>query len=140
MAGGRTIDGFLHLLPVASSHSGPETPGDLLNRTEQFFPLTDESGDTVFLAKEQTLVVTVAPTLSIHDPDRFNAARNIALSLEMVDGSAFTGTVVSELPPDRTRALDYLNHAAGFFALLSPGEIRYVNRGHIRLATPLDRP
>ena len=48
------------------------------------------------------------------------------------------GVVALELPPTRSRSLDFLNEGTGFFALHSPEAIRLVNRSHIRFVTPLD--
>ena len=56
--GGRTFSGFLHLLPFASIHLGPETPEDVLNRDDAFFALTDRQEHTIFIAKAQVLAVS----------------------------------------------------------------------------------
>ena len=138
VTGGRTVTGDLHLQSQASLHSGPETPEDALNRSEGFFPLTDDSGRTSILAKSQVLAVGIVAGLPEEDPDRRSAARLIALRVELSDGSDFTGTVTSELPPDRRRAMDFLNLSPEFFELASEGAVRLINRRHIRVATPLD--
>ena len=137
VTGGRTLTGFLHLQPLALSHSGPETPEDVLNRDEAFFPLTSES-QTMFLAKSQVIAVTVTTVLPVRDIDRVEAARTLGMQVELSDGSEFVGAVTSELPPDRARVLDYLNHAHGFFCLVDQDAMRFVNRVHVRLVTPLD--
>ena len=92
--GGRSFSGFLHLLPFASIHLGPETPEDVLNRDEAFFALTDEREHTIFIAKAQVLAVAIEHPL--RDPDRLHAARAIGLKVELSDGSEHTGTVLSE--------------------------------------------
>jgi hypothetical protein len=132
--GGRTFSGFLHLLPFASIHLGPETPEDVLNRDEAFFALTDQQEHTIFIAKAQVLAVVVE--YATRDPDRLHAARTIGLKVELSDGSECTGTVSSELPPTRTRAIDFLNHGAGFFALHVADTTRYINRVHVRAVSP----
>jgi hypothetical protein len=132
--GGRIFSGFLHLLPFASIHLGPETPEDVLNRDEAFFALTDQQEHTIFIAKAQVLAVAVEHTT--RDPDRLHAARTIGLKVELSDGSEYTGTVSSELPPTRTRAIDFLNHGAGFFALHVAETARYINRAHVRAVSP----
>jgi len=132
--GGRTFSGFLHLLPFASIHLGPETPEDVLNRDEGFFALTDQQEHTIFIAKAQVLAVVVDQ--ATRDPDRIHAARTIGLKVELSDGSEYTGTVSSELPPTRTRAIDFLNHGAGFFALHVADTARYINRAHVRAVSP----
>jgi len=132
--GGRSFSGFLHLLPFASIHLGPETPEDVLNRDEAFFALTDEQEHTIFLAKAQVLSVAIDHPL--RDPDRFNAARTIGLKVELSDGSEYAGTVLSELPPTRTRAIDFMNHGTGFFALYVADTARYINRVQVRTVSP----
>jgi hypothetical protein len=132
--GGRTFSGFLHLLPFASIHLGPETPEDVLNRNDAFFALTDQQEHTIFIAKAQVLAVVVEHETV--DPDRLHAARTIELRVELSDGSEYTGTVSSELPPTRTRAIDFLNHGAGFFALHVADTARYINRVHVRAVSP----
>jgi len=137
VTGGRSLVGFLHLQPLALFHSGPETPEDALNRDEAFFPLTSEN-QTIFLAKSQVIAVTVSTVLPVRDLDRVEAARTLGMQVELSDGSEFIGAVTSELPPDRTRVLDYLNLSTGFFCLVDQDAMRFVNRSHVRLVTPLD--
>lgn len=137
VTGGSTLTGFLHLQPLALFHSGPETPEDALNRDEAFFPLTSEN-QTMFLAKSQVIAVTVRTVLPVRDLDRVEAARTLGMQVVLSDGSDFVGAVTSELPPDRARVLDYLNHATGFFCLVDQDAMRFVNRLHVRLVTPLD--
>ena len=132
--GGRTFTGFLHLLPFASIHLGPETPDDVLNRDEAFFALTDDQEHTIFLSKAQVILVAIEH--SERDPDRTIAARTIGLRIELSDGSEHSGTVRSELPPTRTRAIDFLNIGTGFFGLYAADTVRYINRRHIRAAFP----
>ena len=50
VTGGRTLDGFLHLQPLTSFHSGPETPEEALNRGEPFLPITSDNR-SIFVAK-----------------------------------------------------------------------------------------
>ncbi len=137
VAGGGTLDGFLHLQPLASFHSGPESPEDALNRKEQFLPITSDNR-TIFVAKNQVLAVTIRTVLQTSDVDRVEAARTLGMQVELSDGTGFVGAVTSELPPDRARVLDYLNHAEGFFCLVDQDAMRFVNRFHVRLVTPLD--
>ena len=137
VTGGRTLTGFLHLQPLALFHSGPETPEDALNRDEAYFPLTSEN-QTMFLAKSQVIAVTVSSVVPVRDIDRVEAARTLGMQVELSDGSEFVGAVTSELPPDRARVLDFLNHATGFFCLVDQDAMRFVNRTHVRLVTPLD--
>lgn len=138
VTGSRVLTGFLHLQPLSSSHSGPETPDDLLNRADGFFPLTAEDDRTLFISKEQVLAVGIATIPPFEDPERVTASRSIGLRVELSDGTEFAGTVNFEQPPTRSRALDFLNDRREFFALHAPEAVRFINRRRIRVVTPLD--
>ena len=86
VTGGRSLIGFLHLQPLALFHSGPESPEDVLNRDEAYFPLTSEN-QTIFLAKSQVIAVTVSTVLPVRDLDRVEAARTLGMQVELSDGS-----------------------------------------------------
>ncbi len=133
----RILSGVIHLQMTARHHSGPETPVDLLNREELFFALMLEGEQPVFVAKRQVLFLRLPPQPAIEDPDRASAARRIELEIELADGTLLEGIVMIELPPDRLRALDFLNSAPEFFALWTTEAVRVVNRNHIRAASPL---
>lgn len=136
--GGRRLTGYVHLQPNAPGHNGPETLEDLLGRPGGFFPLTDERHHTVFLAKDQVLAVSIAADAGLEDPARLSAARNLGLEVELSDGTALAGTVPLELPPARNRAIDFLNQSSGFIGLHAADAIHFVNRRHVRVATPFD--
>lgn len=138
IAGGRVLHGDVHLQHFASAHWGPETVTDALERNDAFFPITTEDGQALLLAKAQVLAVSVPLRDDPQDDQRLSAARPLRLTVELSDGSTHTGTVTCELPPHRTRTLDFLNHHSGFFALRTGEFVRYVNRSHVRVVTPLD--
>lgn len=138
VVGGRVLAGCLHVQPLSSTHTGPETPEDMLNRADEFFPLTGEEPGTLFVAKDQVLAVGIATTEPFDDPDRVTAARSIGLNIELSDGTRFAGSVILEQPENRSRALDFLNERTRFFALHSPDSVRFINRRQIRVVTPLD--
>jgi hypothetical protein len=137
LTGRRIVGGDVHLQLVARTHSGPESPLDLLNREEPFFAVTLEGELPVLLAKAQVLYVTVPLQSAINDPVRESAARRLELEVELADGSLFEGAVMLELPPDRPRLLDFLNLASRFFALHTSDAVRLLNRDHIRAVSPL---
>ena len=133
----RVLTGGIYLQMVARLHSGPETPVDLLNRDERFFALLLDGAQPVFVAKSQVLFLKLPSQPAIEDPDRASAARRLELEIELGDGTLLEGIVMIELPPDRLRALDFLNSAPEFFALWTTKAVRVVNRNHIRAASPL---
>lgn len=138
VTGGRTLVGDLHLQPFAPSHSGPESVADALARSDAFFPLTGVEGRAVLVAKAQVLTVDVPPAAEPQDPERLSAARRLRLEVELSDGSTHVGTVPCELPYNPLRPLDLLNDRPGFFPLRTADVVRYINRAHVRVVTPLD--
>ena len=138
ITGGRTLRGDLHLQPMVSSHTGPETVEDVLARDEAFMPLTGLDGRVLLIAKAQVLAVGVLPSAEPQDPSRLSAARFHHLKVELSDNTVYSGTVPSELPSDRPRTLDLLNQRPGFIQLRTADVVRYLNRAHVRVVTPLD--
>jgi hypothetical protein len=137
LTGHRTITGDIHLQPLAAHHTGPETAVDLFNRNEQFFAVTLEGEQPLFLAKSQVVYLKLPPQPPIEDPDRATAARRLDLEVELADGTLLEGLVSLEMPPDRLRILDFLNYAPRFFAVWTPETVRVVNRDHVRAVSPL---
>jgi hypothetical protein len=122
LAEGIVIDGSLHLLLRLQYPPGPETPIEMLNRTDPFFALTGSTGGVVFVPKAQTAVVSCRHQAPPTDPG----------------GREFRGRAALELPPGRSRALDYVNGPGTFFALWSDDVTHYVNKLLVRTIRPLD--
>jgi hypothetical protein len=132
------LSGELHVQGRVAHHDGPETPLEMLNRSDPFFPVTLDQGNVAFLAKSQVAVVSCAPHLGQSDPERASAAKTIALEIVMAGGQEFRGWATLELPPTRARTLDYLNAAGAFFSLQGEDAMRLINRAHVRVVRPLD--
>jgi hypothetical protein len=133
---GVAIEGDLHLQPRTAYHASPETPLEMLNRDDHFFPMTLAHGEVVLVGKAQ--VTTVAFDGSpVEDPERQSIARVLELEITMAGGRELRGIAASELPPNRSRASDFLNAPEAFFALVTPEATICVNRAHIRAARPL---
>jgi hypothetical protein len=91
----------------------------------------------VFVSKEQVAVLAHAKVVSVDDPERKVAARTIPLEIMMVGGGEYRGISVSELPPTRARALDFLNAADRFFELMTDEGTLCINRRYVRAVRPL---
>jgi hypothetical protein len=137
LAEGLVIQGDLHLQPRVAWRDGPELPLELLNRGEAFFPISLPQGDVVFVAKEQVAVLAYPEVVGFDDPDRKTAALTIPLEVMMVGGAEYRGVAVSELPPTKARALDFLNAQERFFQLLTNDGALCINRRFVRAARPL---
>src|SRR4051812_4940963 len=138
MVEGIRFEGSLHLLSRDSYAQGPETPLEMLNRPDPFFALTQPHGGVVLLSKHQTMLVSCRHEELADDPDRLSAAKVFSLEVELVGGSCIAGRVAIELPPMRSRALDFLNLPGDFFALWDDGMLHHVNKAQVRLVRPHD--
>jgi len=138
LADGETVTGDLHLQPRAAHHSGPETPLDLLERPELFFPLGLPESGVRFIGKPQVVAVVCAPIPAECEADRLGVTRFLGMELSLSDGSAAEGRIGVTLPPTRHRALDCLNAGSGFLILWSDEMALYINRAHVRAVRPLE--
>lgn len=137
LAEGLVIEGEAHLQPGVAWHEGPETPIEMLNRGEAFFPVSLPQGDVVFVAKAQVAAFAFSPDRASDDPERHTAARMVPLEIMMVGGVEHRGIAVNELPPAHSRALDLLNAPERFFLLVTDEGHLCLNRSFVRAARPL---
>ena len=113
LAGGGTRVGEVYVMERVPQHAGPETPLDMLNRPEAFFPFrpkTDGIG-VLLVAKARTVTLTVAQP-RVEDSVRLSAAKKATLEVTFADGSTLNGWATLELPQHHSRVLDYLNATA----------------------------
>lgn len=138
LAGGEVVIGDLHLQPHVPHRDGPESPIELLNRGDPFFAVAVAEGGVAFFAKDRVAVVSCATEdLPGQDPQRAQVSIHAEMNVG-VDNTEYRGSVAYELPPTRTRTLDFLNGPGRFFALVTGSTTRFVNRAHVRLVRPLD--
>jgi hypothetical protein len=120
-------------------HDGAETPLEMLNRRDGFFPFRAADEEAVLLvSKRQTIALAVdhAPAT---DPDRLSAAKELKLDVVLDNGATLAGWATVELPEDQSRPLDYLNAGPEpFFAITTDESTHYVNRAHVLFARPRD--
>ena len=139
LAQGRPQAGTIFLAARVPQHDGPETPLEMLNRPEPFFPFRPaDTGDVLLVARSQTVALAVQHG-PIADPDRLSAAKELRFELVLSNGTSITGHAQVELPEHHSRILDYLNAgAAPFIALSSHDSTHFVNRAHVVFARPQD--
>jgi hypothetical protein len=136
LAEGLVIQGDLHLQPRVAWRDGPETPLELLNRDETFFVMSLPTGEVVFVSKEQVASLLCREGALQPEPERETVARHIPLEVMMTGGAEFRGEAVSELPPARSRALDFLNGPERFFAIHNNDGTCCLNRRFVRAVRP----
>jgi hypothetical protein len=141
MTAGDARDGEIYVMERVPQHAGHETPLDMLNRADGFFPFRPkgDSGAVLLVTKARTVSLTVPLATDPQDPDRLSAAKQARLELTLADGTKLSGHATLELPDHHSRILDYLNAAAQpFFAITTADQIHLVNRAHVLYARPED--
>ena len=139
LTGGEPHDGEIYVMERVPQHAGPETPLDMLNRPEGFFPFRPrkDGASVLLVAKARTVALTVPPLPE--DAARLSAAKRASLVVTLADGSQLSGWATIELPEHHSRLLDYLNASSEpFFAIATADQVHIVNRAHVLYAQPED--
>jgi hypothetical protein len=138
LTAGERRRGQIYVMERALPHTGPETPLEMLNRAEGFFPFRPAANGSVLLvSKAHTVILSVAADDAVQDPARLSAAKLVSVELTLVDGSTLRGFAAAELPEHHARLLDYLNASVDpFFAVSAAEEFHFVNRAHVLYARP----
>jgi hypothetical protein len=137
-ADGSETAGSIHVQSAVAHHPGAETVIEMLNRPEPFVVLSFEESGVCFIAKAQIALLEL-PAPEPEDGERVSAARPLNLEVEMmVTARVIEGVAVAELPPTRSRALDFLNDGGVFFPLLSHSTLWAIHRSHVRTVRPVD--
>jgi hypothetical protein len=137
LADGVVLEGDLHLVASAAYPLNTESPLEMLNRAEPFFALTLGASEVAFVSNAQVAVLSCRDQSSF-DPERASAARLVALEVALTTGAEYKGRSSFELPPSRSRALDYVNTPGRFFTVWTDDLTRYFNKSLVRLIRPLD--
>ena len=140
LTAGSRREGQIYVMERVPQHAGPETPLDMLNRAEGFFPFRprDDGAGVLLVAKARTVTLTV-PHPPPEDAVRLSAAKQARFEVTLADGSLLSGWATLELPQHQSRLLDYLNtSAAPFFAITTADHVHLVNRAHVLYARPED--
>lgn len=138
LADGAVLEGDMHLAARTAYPADMESPLEMLNRAEPFFALSLIEGGVAFLSKAQVAVVSCRDQSPLGDPTRATAARLVALEVALANGAEYLGRSTFELPPSRSRALDYVNGPDRFFTVWTDDLTRYINKSLVRLIRPLD--
>ena len=141
LTAGDPRDGEIYVMERVPQHAGPETPLDMLNRPEGWFPFRPKETESpvLLVAKARTVTLTVPGTVAPKDPARLSVAKQARLELMLADGSRLSGSATMELPQHHSRLLDYLNASAEpFFAIANDDEVHLINRAHVLYARPED--
>ncbi len=112
---------------------------DLLATAEQFHPARDRADNSWALFNKAITVWIRIPltggSLPVEEvepgaaEELFNNQSRV--SVEMKTGEVLSGDLLYSLPPDRSRAVDYLNSSERFFRLWTPEYLYLVNTAYV---------
>ncbi|HSB72590.1 MAG TPA: response regulator [Candidatus Methylomirabilis sp.] len=137
-ADGATLQARISLRLVAEGHAGPETVQDRLNEPDRFLALSVAADPpVVFLNKIQVVRVDVAEDVPEADAEE----RSIGVSLEritvqLVNGEQFTGSVGIEGPDGRRRLSDFLNAQPAFLPLHGTDRLHLLHKRFVARIVP----
>lgn len=144
LEGGETIEGKVHLLPVAETHDGRERIIEMLARPRAFFPVTGHS-DARLVNRDRIVTVSVADPLDAGLVDREDELLPAGpgseeypdVKLEVRVGGlelvphVFRGMVRIIRPPGQQRVIDFLNDDRPFLALKLEAGLLLINKRYL---------
>src|SRR5439155_15785637 len=102
-AGGKR-DGEIYVMERVPQHAGRETPLDMLNRAEGWFPFRPKgNGVGVLLVAKARTVSLIVPLTQPDDAARLSAAKQARLEVTLADGTQLNGWATLELPAHHAR-------------------------------------
>jgi hypothetical protein len=121
---------LVFLAEFAGSHAGHERLSDLLNGPNEFLPAVDLATDTMsFVGRAGIAAARVGKDWE--SSYGLGDAEEHEVEITLSDGTTLRGIVQFELPPDRSRLLDYLNDVQPFVRLDEGEKVVLVNKRHI---------
>jgi hypothetical protein len=135
---GNELKGDLFLSLTAKRHLGKETVLDYMNETDEFFPLKVADDKSVrMINKRRVIEVGVAAAIEFEDEETTKAgAKQERMTVVFKTNHRLAGTGYIEMPPQKSRIIDFLNQGSQFF-LMKDGDTAYVcNRKQISYVIP----
>lgn len=134
---GDVIDGHVFLQPPGYGGT-PESALDLLNQPDRFFPIASNGQDILLIAKER-LVEAWGEAVGEEDALRSATSHPVSAELRLASSVTVSGTMLLEVPEDRPRMLDFLNHnRQRFVRVATDAGPRIVNARLVESVRPLD--
>ena len=126
--GGR-LDVNFFLSYSCEEHSGRELIMDVLNSERSFIPLLDVlKNEILMIGKNRFMQVELTERDLLEDTLE---GREIRVRIELINGDTLDGSFFTELPPDKLRLSDYLNHTAQFIYLCRDQNDVILNKDYI---------
>ena len=126
--GGR-LDVNFFLSYTSENHPGRELVMDVLNSERSFIPLEDVLKDEILMiGKNRFMEVELAERDLLEETLE---GREIPVQIELINGDTLEGSFFTDLPPDKLRLSDYLNHTPQFIYLCRNQNDVILNKDYI---------
>ncbi len=132
-ADGMVQEGVIFLSPYASTHTGQQSPLDLMREKEQFFPFRSQAGNFTLVNKDAITHLRYQP--EEHQEPPFGEPMQVQVTF--FGGELLQGTLTLNMPQGKNRLIDYINAAPGWFALQGSEAGYLANGALIREIQPL---
>lgn len=112
---GKILTGRVFLPAMASRHPGQPRPDEWINQPSGFFPFLIDGEENALILNKATVAAlsfSATPELSVDRNMGFTAAVEVTWA-----GGQVEGLLLIDMPAERTRVLDYLNHTGQFIPL-----------------------
>jgi hypothetical protein len=126
---GGNLDVNFFLNYSTEERSGRELIIDVLNSQRSFIPLEDVLKDEILMIGKNRFMEV---ELSERDllPETLSG-REIPVQIELINGDTIEGSFFTDLPPDKLRLSDYLNHTPQFIYLCREHNDVILNKDYI---------
>jgi len=137
-ADGQTLDGELFLSQMAKRRLGKETVLDFMNEEQDFFPLKVAGDSSVrMINKARVAEVGVAVAVELEDEETTKAvAKQERMTVVFRTGHQLAGIGYIEMPPQKSRIIDFLNQGSQFFLVKADDRAHVCNRSQISYVIP----
>ncbi len=135
---GQELKGDLFLSQTAKRHLGQETVLDYMNEPDEFFPLKAADERTVrMINKRRVIEVSVAAAAEFENEEVAKAgAKQERMTVMFKTSHRLSGTGYIEMPPQKSRIIDFLNQGSQFFLIKDGDVARVCNRKQISYVIP----
>lgn len=134
----QVIKGELFLSLTAKNHTGRETVLDFMNEPEDFFVLKVATAAAInIINKARIMDISVPLELELAEVDmEAMGIKEEPMTIVFNDNFKLTGKSFIDLPPEKARAIDFLNLEQRFFLLVTDSAAHVINRRHISYVIP----
>jgi hypothetical protein len=126
---GGNLDVNFFLNYSSEERSGRELIIDVLNSQRSFIPLEDVLKDEILMiGKNRFMEVELTERDLLSETLK---GREIPVQIELINGDTLEGSFFTDLPPDKLRLSDYLNHTPQFIYLCREQNDVILNKDYI---------